>query len=40
VCGLARANEKDVTRAGEAIKPAKSGRIHTFIATSPIHMEK
>jgi 2-isopropylmalate synthase len=40
VCGLARANEKDVTRAGEAIKPARSGRIHTFIATSPIHMEK
>ena len=30
----------DIRRAGEAIKPAKSGRIHTFIATSPIHMEK
>ncbi len=40
VCGLARTNEADVRRAGEAIKPAKSGRIHTFIATSPIHMEK
>lgn len=40
VCSLARANEKDVRAAGEAIKPAKSGRIHTFIATSPIHMEK
>ena len=40
ICGLARANEKDVRRAGEAIKPARSGRIHTFIATSPIHMEK
>ena len=40
VCGLARASEKDVRRAGEAIKPARSGRIHTFIATSPIHMEK
>ncbi len=40
VCGLARANDKDVQRAGEAIKPARSGRIHTFIATSPIHMEK
>ena len=40
VCGLARANENDVRRAGDAIKPAKSGRIHTFIATSPIHMEK
>ncbi|MDH4285478.1 MAG: 2-isopropylmalate synthase, partial [Gallionellaceae bacterium] len=40
VCSLARANEKDVRAAGEAISPAKSGRIHTFIATSPIHMEK
>ncbi len=38
VCSLARANEKDIRRAGEAIKPAKMGRIHTFIATSPIHM--
>ncbi len=40
VCGLARALEKDIDRAGEAIKEANSGRIHTFIATSPIHMEK
>jgi 2-isopropylmalate synthase len=40
VCGLARAVENDIARAGEAIKPANSGRIHTFIATSPIHMEK
>ena len=40
ICSLARANENDIGRAGEAIKPAKSGRIHTFIATSPIHMEK
>jgi 2-isopropylmalate synthase len=40
VCSLARANERDVRAAGEAIKAAKSGRIHTFIATSPIHMEK
>ncbi|WP_222846763.1 2-isopropylmalate synthase [Chitinolyticbacter meiyuanensis] len=40
VCSLARANERDVRAAGEAIKPAKRGRIHTFIATSPIHMEK
>ncbi|MDX9700452.1 MAG: 2-isopropylmalate synthase [Rhodocyclaceae bacterium] len=40
VCGLARANESDIRRAGEAIRPAASGRIHTFIATSPIHMEK
>ncbi len=40
VCGLARAVENDIVRAGEAIKPANAGRIHTFIATSPIHMEK
>jgi 2-isopropylmalate synthase len=40
VCSLARANEKDVRAAGEAIRPAARGRIHTFIATSPIHMEK
>ncbi|MDP5241209.1 2-isopropylmalate synthase [Uliginosibacterium sp. 31-16] len=40
ICSLARANENDIRRAGEAIKPANSGRIHTFIATSPIHMEK
>ena len=40
VCSLARANENDIRRAGEAIKPASSGRIHTFIATSPIHMER
>ncbi|TCV89113.1 2-isopropylmalate synthase [Sulfurirhabdus autotrophica] len=40
VCGLARALERDIDRAGEALKGANSGRIHTFIATSPIHMEK
>ncbi|MBN8760463.1 MAG: 2-isopropylmalate synthase [Thiobacillus sp. 65-69] len=40
VCSLARANERDIRAAGEAIKPARHGRIHTFIATSPIHMEK
>jgi 2-isopropylmalate synthase len=40
VCGLSRANDKDIARAAAAIQPAKSGRIHTFIATSPIHMEK
>lgn len=44
VCSLARASENDVRRAGEAIRPAmqhpqKNGRIHTFIATSKIHME-
>ena len=40
VCGLARATDKDIDRAAEAIKPATSGRIHTFIATSPIHMQE
>ncbi|MBL8535421.1 MAG: 2-isopropylmalate synthase, partial [Betaproteobacteria bacterium] len=40
VCGLARANDHDIRRAGEALREANSGRIHTFIATSPIHMEK
>ena len=40
VCSLARANENDIRRAGEAVAPARSRRIHTFIATSPIHMEK
>ena len=40
VCGLARASENDIRRAAEAVKPANSSRIHTFIATSPIHMER
>jgi 2-isopropylmalate synthase len=40
VCGLARANEQDVRRCGEAVRNARSPRVHTFIATSPIHMEK
>jgi 2-isopropylmalate synthase len=39
VCSLARAVEKDIKAAAEAIAPAKLKRIHTFIATSPIHME-
>ena len=39
VCSLARANDNDVRKAGEAIKEAKRGRVHTFIATSPIHMK-
>jgi 2-isopropylmalate synthase len=39
VCGLARAGQKDIDRAGEAIKPARRGRIHTFISTSPVHMK-
>ena len=39
VCGLARALDNDIDRAGEALKSANSARIHTFIATSPIHMK-
>jgi len=39
ICGLARAGFNDIDRAGEAIKPAKQSRIHTFIATSPVHMK-
>ena len=40
VCGLARANDSDIRRAGDALKGVNAGRIHTFIATSPIHMER
>ncbi len=39
VCSLSRALDADIDRAGEALKNANSGRIHTFIATSPIHMK-
>ncbi|AQQ08697.1 2-isopropylmalate synthase [Sedimentisphaera cyanobacteriorum] len=39
IAGLARANKSDIDKAGEALKDAKRKRIHTFIATSPIHME-
>lgn len=39
VCSLARAMGPDILRAGEALKNANAGRIHTFIATSPIHMK-
>lgn len=40
ICGLARAKEEDIRAAGEALKLAKRKRIHTFIATSEIHMKK
>ena len=40
VCSLARANDRDITRAAEALKGAARARIHTFIATSELHMEK
>ena len=39
VCGLARAQERDIQRAGAALKIAARPRIHTFIATSPLHMK-
>jgi 2-isopropylmalate synthase len=37
ICGLARANYKDIDRCWEAVKHAPSPRIHTFIGTSPLH---
>ena len=39
VCSLARAVDADIDRAAEALKGAAQSRIHTFIATSPIHMQ-
>ena len=38
VAGLARAIPADIARAGEAVRHAKRGRIHTFVSTSPIHL--
>ena len=40
ICGLARANKLDIDKAGEALKDANASRIHTFIATSPLHMRE
>jgi 2-isopropylmalate synthase len=39
ICSLARALEADIDKAGRAVEPAENKRIHTFIATSKIHME-
>ncbi|WP_092496139.1 2-isopropylmalate synthase [Faunimonas pinastri] len=39
ICGLSRASAKDIDRAAEALRPAERRRIHTFIATSPLHMK-
>ena len=39
IAALARTARRDIERAGEAIKPARRGRIHTFISTSPLHMK-
>jgi 2-isopropylmalate synthase len=38
VAGLARAIPADIDRAGEAVRHARRGRIHTFVSTSPIHL--
>src|ERR1700709_2099402 len=40
ICSLSRANDRDISRAAEALKGAARARIHTFIAPSPLHMEK
>jgi 2-isopropylmalate synthase len=40
ICSLSRANDRDISRAAEALKGAANARIHTFIATSALHMEK
>ena len=40
ICSLSRANDRDISRAAEALKGAANPRIHTFIATSALHMEK
>lgn len=40
ICSLSRANDRDIARAAEALQGANSARIHTFIATSALHMEK
>jgi 2-isopropylmalate synthase len=39
ICGLARAKKSDIERAAQAVKPAARPRIHSFLATSKIHME-
>src|ERR1035437_7173792 len=40
ICSLSRANDRDISRAAQALKGTNGGRIHTFIATSALHMEK
>eukprot|EP00227_Mantoniella_beaufortii_P012297 CAMPEP_0197594832 /NCGR_PEP_ID=MMETSP1326-20131121/21516_1 /TAXON_ID=1155430 /ORGANISM="Genus nov. species nov., Strain RCC2288" /LENGTH=653 /DNA_ID=CAMNT_0043161085 /DNA_START=60 /DNA_END=2021 /DNA_ORIENTATION=- len=39
ICGLSRANKRDIDASWEGVRHARRPRIHTFIATSPIHME-
>ena len=40
ICSLSRANDRDIARAAEALTGANRARIHTFIATSPLHMKR
>jgi 2-isopropylmalate synthase len=40
ICSLARANDRDISRAAEALKNAERARIHVFLATSALHMDK
>jgi 2-isopropylmalate synthase len=40
ICSLSRANDRDISRSAEALAGAERARIHTFIATSALHMEK
>ncbi|MPM36236.1 2-isopropylmalate synthase [bioreactor metagenome] len=40
ICSLSRANDRDIARSAEALAGANSARIHVFLATSPLHMEK
>ena len=40
ICSLARANDRDISRAAEALQGAANARIHIFLATSALHMEK
>ncbi|MDR7405109.1 MAG: 2-isopropylmalate synthase, partial [Armatimonadota bacterium] len=40
ICALARAHPRDIEAAAEAVRPAERARVHTFIATSPIHMAR
>ncbi|HZI42213.1 MAG TPA: hypothetical protein VFD67_10935, partial [Gemmatimonadaceae bacterium] len=39
ICGLARANERDLERCWTAVEPAAKARIHIFLATSDVHMK-
>src|SRR2546422_917471 len=39
IAALARCHDRDIDRAGEALRPAERGRVHVFIATSDLHLE-